>query len=203
MEGRHHIPKKGAYVVAANHASYLDIAMLTWVFHRFIAFVGKSSLGKVPLFGYYFRKAHISVNRKDGNDRAKALEHSKAKVKQGRPVVFFPEGRITSENQPAVGPFREGAFKCAVDTGAPILPVTICHNWYILPDDGQFAAWWKIPRIVIHPPIETIGLTEADVKPLLQQTHDIISEGLRKHNERYYRIREAEEQQQVKAWNIY
>jgi 1-acyl-sn-glycerol-3-phosphate acyltransferase len=102
---------KRAYVFCANHFSYLDIAMMGVVIKNYFAFMGKSSVKKVPLFGYMFTKLHIQVDRTIKNSRIKALTRSIKALKSGRSIMIFPEGGIFSTNFPEmIQPFKDGAF---------------------------------------------------------------------------------------------
>ena len=175
---RKNIPK-GPVVFVANHASYLDIAMLTWVIRRFVAFVGKASLLKVPLFGYYFRHLHISVDRRNAQDRNKALELAIVALREGRSVVFFPEGRISVDLQPLVGTFRDGAFRAAIACQVPIVPISIAYNWYIMPDWGRDGSRWHWAHFQFHAPLQTTGLQEGkDIEHLRESAYQVIEAGL-------------------------
>lgn len=190
-DARRHIPK-GPVVFVANHTSYLDIAMLTWVLRRFVAFVGKAALLKVPLFGMYFRELHISVDRKNAQDRNKALELSVQKLKEGRSLVFFPEGRISVPEQPLMAPFRDGAFRAAIAQQVPIVPITIAYNWYIMPDWGKDGARWHWALIKFHEPISTVGLSEGkDVEVLRERAYEVINQEMHKRNAEVIRRKKA------------
>ena len=175
---------KGPVVYVSNHASYMDIPLLTWVLPGFICFIGKASLAKLPLFGFYFRNLHVAVDRKNSVNRALSLKLSVDKVNQGRPLVVFPEGRI-HDKQPQLHPFHDGAFRIAIQTGVPVVPITIAYNWLILPDDGSFSARWKVQQVVIHPPLPTTGLTEEDVPALKLLAFDAINKDLTRLNAAY------------------
>lgn len=164
------LAKQGPVVYVANHGSYLDIAVLTWVLPQFLCFIGKSSLSKVPLFGYIFDHLHISVNRKDGKDRHASMLRAMEQVDNGRPVVFFAEGTIHQEWQPQLSPFKDGAFKVAIEKQIPIIPITLPYNWIVLPGDNVFSARWHRLELVIHDPIDTKGLTlEKDLERIKEQ----------------------------------
>lgn len=168
-------PKAGeVYVYVSNHNSYLDIPVLTWVLPGFICFIGKASLGKVPVFGYMFRNLHITVNRKDRHDRAKSIKDGLDKLSEGRPLVVFPEGATNSEPMPSLMSFKDGAFRMAVEKQVPIVPVSIPYNGYILPDDGSFLARFHPTLVVVHEPITTKGLGLDDVENLKLQAWNTI-----------------------------
>lgn len=173
---------KGPVVYAVNHSSYLDIPVLTWALPKFICFIGKEVLGKIPLFGYMFRKLHITVNRRSSTDRFKAFQLSLQKIDEGRSLVVFPEGGIPNHKQPALGHFKDGAFRMAIEKKVPIVPVTIAHNWYIYAEDGNFLGRWYRSRVIIHKAIETKGLADSDVEALSQKVFGIIANQLEVEN---------------------
>lgn len=149
-------------VYVANHFSYTDIASIPLIASD-ACFVGKQSITKAPLFGYYFRKLHITVNRSSIRDRAKVLENSGEALEDGKSLVIFPEGGIRSDNPPQQAPYKDGAFRIAINRGVPIVPITLAKNWKMFPDDGKFLLRGKSITIVIHKVIDTKDLNENDV----------------------------------------
>ncbi|MDF2455240.1 MAG: plsC [Cytophagaceae bacterium] len=168
----------GSYVYCVNHSSYLDIPSLCYSLPGYFVLIGKASLAKVPLFGYMFTNLYIAVDRKSPKSRSEALKKSLETIDKGLSLAVFPEGTIP-RNTPIMGPFKDGAFRTAIEKQVPVVPVAIINNWKILPDDGQF-----IPRLypmitVICEPILTIGMTMDDVKLLQQKTYDAINNELK------------------------
>lgn len=171
-------PKKN-YIFCANHFSYLDIAVTMGVVSNYFAFVGKSSVKKVPLFGYMFAKLHIQVDRSDKTSRAKALSRSMKAVKNGRSIMIFPEGGIISTNIPKMHlPLKDGAFTMAIENQVPIVPIALLDNYKVMPD--VLMSWHPI-RVVVHKPIETIGKTKADVEDLKRQFVEVVQGSLDKN----------------------
>ncbi len=158
MEGREKIGSNRPYVFVANHFSYLDIAMMGFV-PGDVVFVGKSSIRKVPIFGYYFKNLHIAVNRSSLKSRGDALLQSKNVIQQGSSLVIFPEGGIVTTNPPELGRFKDGAFNLAIEKQIPIIPVTLSYNHLILPDDGRLLLNFKSGKMIFHKPISTLGMT--------------------------------------------
>lgn len=170
---------KRAYVFCANHFSYLDIAMMGVVVKNYFAFMGKSSVKKVPLFGYMFTKLHIQVDRTAKNSRIKALTRSIKALKSGRSIMIFPEGGIFSTNFPEmIQPFKDGAFSMAIENQVPIVPISLLDNYKVMPE--TLFRWHKI-RVIVHKPIETIGKTKADIEDLKKQVYDVIQPTLNKY----------------------
>lgn len=174
------------YVYVANHTSYLDIPLLTYILPGFVCFMGKDSLAKIPLFGYMFRNNHITVNRRSRQDSRRAYEASLAALDEGRSLVIFPEGGILTKHlDPKLHPFKDGAFRMALEKQVKIVPITIGDNWLILPDDKSLMARWRPLRVTVHPPIETAGLGLEAATCLLQQAWHTIDAQFRAYNPEY------------------
>lgn len=104
------------------------------------------------------------------------------KLDSGQSIVFYPEGTIPDINQPQMIPFKDGAFKLAIDKQIPIIPITIPYNWIILPIQKWTITWHKM-KVIFHKPIPTKGMNTTDIKALREQTFDIINNELKKQNE--------------------
>lgn len=177
-------PEKGeTYIYTPNHSSFLDIPTLVYSLPGYFVFVGKSSLAKLPLFGYMFRKLYIAVDRSSAKSRYQTLHESIKHINKGRSVTIFPEGTIPRENNPELIPFKDGAFRIAIEKQIPVVPITIPYNWIILPDKGTktLVTWHKM-KIIVHKPIETKGMTLDNLDALKEKTFGIIHEELKKHN---------------------
>ena len=176
------IPKPCIYV--ANHFSFTDIAAFPRIAND-ACFVGKQSIEKAPLFGYFFTSLHITVNRESLRDRAKVIEKNIEALGQGKSLFIFPEGGIRSTNPPHQVNYKDGAFRTAISTGVPIVPVTFPFNWQLFPDDGKFLFRSNYLNIVVHKAIETSNLTESDIPMLRDMTHDLIQKELLSRNKEY------------------
>ncbi len=174
--------KGQAMVFCPNHASYMDIPMVGYASSPFV-FMGKSSLAKVPLFGYMYRKIHITVDRSSLKSRHSTYERTKAVVDRGMSLVIFPEGGIYTKNPPTMVPFKNGAFKLAIEKQIPLIPVTIPYNWIILPDNGRYVLQPHRAKVIFHEPIETKGLGMDSLPALKQEVFDIITKELSLHRQ--------------------
>lgn len=169
-----------AYVFCANHFSYLDIAAMGVVLKNYYAFVGKSVIKKVPLFGYMFAKLHIQVDREDKSSRAKSMTRSIKALQSGRSIVIFPEGGIKSKKPPMLHqPFKDGAFVMAVQQQVPLVPITFLNNYKIMYDSKPQLNRQAL-RVIVHEPIPTTGLTQDDVPALKEQVYQVIQTALNK-----------------------
>ncbi|NJN25875.1 MAG: 1-acyl-sn-glycerol-3-phosphate acyltransferase [Cyclobacteriaceae bacterium] len=172
---------KEQYIFCSNHFSYLDIPAIGINKVRPI-FVGKHSLGKIPLFGYMYRNIHITLNRENLKSRYDALGKCARELDNGHNLVIFPEGGIVSQHVPRMARFKDGAFRLAIEKQVAIVPVTIPYNWILLPDDGSLLLKRHKNLVIFHDPIETKGLTMADLEGLKARVFEVIDKELRQRN---------------------
>lgn len=175
------VKKKDQYIFCANHFSYLDIPTMGLNPVNAI-FVGKNDMEKIPLFGFMYRKLHITVDRESLKSRYTTLVRSAEAIEEGKSLVIFPEGGILSKKVPQMHHFKDGAFRIAIEKQIPIVPVTIPYNWIILPDDSIIPKLRSL-KVVFHEPIHTAGMTLDDLKHLRQRTYNIIDAELKRHFE--------------------
>ena len=176
-----HVESNGSYIFCPNHTSFLDICIMARTPTDFM-FVGKNAMEKIPVFGYMYRKLHITVDRGSLKSKHSTYVRAKEAIDNGRSLVIFPEGGVHGERPPQMTPFKNGAFKIAIEKQIPIVPVTIPYNWIILPDDGRFLLTWRKAMLIYHDPIETKGLTLSDVDSLKEKVFEIINQKLKKNN---------------------
>lgn len=179
IEYRSRLDRNKRYIFCPNHFSYLDIPTVGLVNVPSI-FVGKTGIERIPLFGHMYGKLHITVDRSRLKSRYESLKRSLEAVDEGKNLVIFPEGGIVTQKDPAMAKFKDGAFRVAIEKQIAIVPVTIPYNWIILPPD-QFLLRWHRLKVVFHEPLETTGMTLADVEPLKQRLFKIIDQELKHH----------------------
>lgn len=170
------------YIFTPNHSSYIDIPLLISAIPGFLNFVGKSSLGKVPLWGPIFSKLYITVDRRNALSSARSYIKSKNTLAEGRSLVIFPEGTISEKAGSEMLPFKDGPFKLAIETQTPLVPVSMPYNHLFLPDvEGKFIVRWHPLKLIIHKPIETAGLTQEDIPFLKNKVYQTINAEFIKH----------------------
>jgi 1-acyl-sn-glycerol-3-phosphate acyltransferase len=173
--------KNTPYVYCPNHSSYLDIPIAAFTVPGFYAFIGKKELSNVPLFGYKFRKLHIPIDRGSRVSGYQILQKASEAIDKGRGIIIFPEGKVDHTIQPGLLPFKDGAFRIAIEKQIPVVPVTIPYNWIILPDDGKYRIQKHDVLIIFHEPIPTTGMTIEDLPMLKQKTFDVIAATLEQY----------------------
>lgn len=151
--------------------------MLTVVDHTFV-FLGKKELARIPLFGYFYRRTCILVDRGSQKSRLEAVAEAQRRLKQGNSICIFPEGGVPEDRTLEMAPFKDGAFRLAIDHQIPIVPVTFHDNKKRFSYKFFSGSPGKM-RAKIHPAIPTQNKTQADKKQLKQETFEVILEELR------------------------
>jgi 1-acyl-sn-glycerol-3-phosphate acyltransferase len=157
MVGGEHLAGREPVIVVANHASYLDVLLLTAVLPPRFAYVAKEELLRKPFVAIPLRRlAGIFVER---FDRARVVEDTRAleaRVRGGEALVFFPEG--TFRRAPGLLPFRLGAFVVAAHAGLAVVPVTLRGTRTLLPDTTLWPYYSKL-AVQIGAPLSAQGET--------------------------------------------
>lgn len=171
---------KGPCVYCSNHTSYLDIMYTYILIPDFFVSMPKQELEKVPLFNILIRKLNIPVDRKSRIDSYRAFSIANEYLRDGVSVFLFPEGTI-SKNAPHMRPFKNGAFKLAIENKVPVVPITFKNNWKLLQTGNPLIANGRpgIARAVIHEPIETTGMSLEDADELNLRVQKIIENELK------------------------
>jgi len=159
------------YVVVSNHQSLADIPLvsrLPWE----MKWVAKKELLEVPVLGWEMRLAgDIPVDRRDAESRGRVIQRARSVLAKRCSVMFFAEGTRSRDGR--VKAFQDGAFRLAIETGAPVLPLAIDGTMDALPKHG-----WTFGRaqcrVHVFPPVETAGLTLADVPELRNRVRQTI-----------------------------
>jgi 1-acyl-sn-glycerol-3-phosphate acyltransferase len=133
VEGESRLPASGPCLFVCNHASHADVPALVALLPRPFVFVAKREVRAWPLVGLLVRRAgHLTVDRADAVDGIATAEQVARAIESGESVLVFPEATFTAAA--GLRPFRLGAFKAAVDTGAPIVPLALRGTRRVLPE---------------------------------------------------------------------
>ena len=162
-------------VYVSNHVSNLDPPALFMVLPR-VAFVLKQELGRIPLLGYVMGLGgFIYVNRKDRDSRRMAQQEAVARLREGIPLIIFPEGTRSRDGQ--LLPFRPGPFTIAIEAQAPIVPVTVHGSRRLMPKGKSTVVPGEI-SLVFHPPVLTEGLGPEVRGELMKRIRQTMEEAL-------------------------
>jgi 1-acyl-sn-glycerol-3-phosphate acyltransferase len=131
--GLEHLGTLGSGVLVANHASYIDPIVLMAAIPAPFHFVAKRALTRYPLVGTVIRKAqHLTIEKAGLSDRLAGADDVERELRAGKRLLIFAEG--TFARRPGLLPFRLGAFRAAVDTGRPAVPIALAGTRRVLPD---------------------------------------------------------------------
>ena len=161
-----------SYMFCPNHASLLDPFVLIAISKNPIVFIGKQELVKIPIFGFFYKRVVIMVDRNSPRSRKRVYELAKKKLQNGTSMAIFPEGLVPTENV-ILAPFKNGAFSLAIEYQIPIVP-------QIYYDGKRFFSWdfFKggpgVLRIHQHKFIPTQGLQKQHVNSLKEETFHLI-----------------------------
>ena len=166
VEGLENIPKDTACVFVGNHRSYYDIPILLTALDAPHGILAKEELEKIPLLNRWMKLLGcVFVKRDDIRASVKALNDATAIVESGRSFVIFPEGTRYKGEEGGAGEFKAGAFRIAIKTGVPVVPVAISGARGLFEGHGLRATPGDI-RVRILPAIQTAGMSKAEQKQL-------------------------------------
>jgi 1-acyl-sn-glycerol-3-phosphate acyltransferase len=170
-------------IFVSNHSSYLDIVLSYVTIPQYFVFVGKQELDKAPLFRIFFKRMNILVNRKSNVDSHRAYLESGNRIDKGQSVFIFPEATISSSG--VMIPFKNGAFKLAIDKQVPIVPIVFFDNWKHLQNGGFLKSHGRpgTVRAFMLNAVETKGMTNADLLPLREKLRVIMHEKLEQNSQ--------------------
>ena len=174
------LDSKKQYLFCANHRSTIDIPSMFFLSKKPIAFIGKESLSKIPVFGYYYKRFNVLVNRASIKDSYKAFKEAGDKMKEGQNMVIFPEGGIPKNNL-RLSRFKNGSFRLAIDQNISIIPITFADNGEIFPQNF-FKGRPMRSRVTIHPPIENCG--DRTIEELKNEVFQVIENELIRYESR-------------------
>ena len=174
------LEKGKSYMFVANHTSMVDIMLMLVVGkHNPFVFVGKKELAKIPLFGFFYKRTCILVDRNSVKSRQAVFLRAQRRLQSGLSICIFPEGGVPEEFI-VLDEFKDGAFRLAINHQIPVVPLTFLDNKkrfsYTLFSGGP-----GIMRVIQHRFLETVGLTTADTKNINSTTRNVIINALDKH----------------------
>lgn len=166
ISGLENIPKDTACVFVGNHRSYFDIPLLLAGLDAPHGVLAKEELEKIPLLNRWMKLLGcVFVQRDDVRASVRALNDATAIVESGKSFIIFPEGTRYKGEEGGAGEFKNGAFRIAVKTGAPVVPVAISGARNLFENHGNLCNPGSV-SIRVLPPIQTAGMSKAEQKQL-------------------------------------
>lgn len=177
VEGAENFPKEKAFCVVSNHQGDFDIPIIMSLVPDCIAFVAKKELKKLPIIGWWMTSIGVVFLDRSSNRKAVATFNIAAdKIKNGHPMVIFPEGTRSKSN--TIAPFKKGSLKLALKAKSLIVPITLDGTYKILEaNPGAIVTGTKV-RVVVHPPVDISSYSQEELDNLAPQLETQIRSGM-------------------------
>ncbi|MCM4155054.1 lysophospholipid acyltransferase family protein [Gramella sp. AN32] len=165
--------KHKSYMLVANHTSIIDIMLMLSIIKQPFVFLGKRELGRIPVFGFFYRRTCILVDRKNTRSRQAAFLEAQRRLKQQNSVCIFPEGGVPNDHNILLDEFKDGAFMLAIEHQIPIIPITFHDSKKRFSYNFLSGAPGKL-RVKIHNFIPTKDLVPQDRRTLKERVREVI-----------------------------
>jgi len=163
IKGRQNFAAGETYVVVFNHNALMDVPLSAPYVPGANKTIAKASFAKTPLFGWFYKKGAILVDRKDEKSRVKSYEAMKNVLLTGMHMCIYPEGTRNRTNEP-LKTFYDGAFKLAVETKKSVIPCVIFGTKRAMPIDKTFYLLPTKLRMHFLPPVSSYNLSTKALK---------------------------------------
>ena len=168
--------KGKSYMLVANHTSMLDIMLMLIVSRNPFVFVGKKELVSIPIFGFFYKRVCILVDRESVKSRTGVYRRAQKRLSQGLSICIFPEGGVPEEHI-VLDKFKDGAFKMAIAHKIPVVPMTFLDNKKRFSFTFFSGGPGRI-RAIVHPFFETGILAASDTSTLREEVRQVILDDL-------------------------
>lgn len=173
------LDSKEQYIVVVNHISYIDVPIIFRAIPFFVRPLAKFELGKIPLFGFLYKQLAVTIDRANGKSKLEGIRQLKTTLEEGSSILIFPEGTF-NETEEALKSFYDGAFRIALETQTPVLPVVFLdalERWH-------YNSFWSLRpgrnRVVFLPKVE-VASYGTDIKRLSEDVHRMMTDTIHKY----------------------
>jgi len=179
IAGADEIKKDRSYIFMSNHLSFLDGPLLFMIIPQPIRVILKKEVFRIPVIGLGMRQVDfVPVDRKGIKGGKKSIDHAVQLMKEkGYSFLIFPEGTRSLDGQ--LQPFRRGGFFLAINSGVPIMPISIQGTYELMPKGSFFVKRGSI-RVIFHPLVSVEGYSTKSLPGLISKVQNIVREGLTK-----------------------
>ncbi|MEO6730970.1 MAG: lysophospholipid acyltransferase family protein [Ferruginibacter sp.] len=163
VKGKENFKEGEAYVIVYNHNAFLDVPLSAPFVPGGNKTIAKASFAKVPIFGWFYKRGSVLVDRNDNQSRRKSYEDMRRVLKDNLHMCIYPEGTRNRTQQP-LKPFYDGAFKLAVDAKKKVMPCVIFGTKEAIPiDKGVYLIPTRL-RLHFLPPVSSDGMKGGELK---------------------------------------
>lgn len=173
LEEEQFLEKGKSFMFCPNHTSMIDVLVMLAITKNPFVFVGKIELTKIPIFGFFYKRTCIIVDRSNSKSRKSVFDEARIRLDGGLDICIFPEGLVPSDESVVLSEFKKGAFRLAVEYQIPIVPITMydCKKRFSY---TFFSGGPGRLRVKVHSFIKTEGMVLKDSNLLKKQTFNII-----------------------------
>lgn len=172
--GRDRLHPQRTYIFMANHQSNIDPPVFVPLIGRRVFVLVKKELFRVPIFGYAMRRAQfIAVDRSNREAAVESVRQAIDELNSGLSLMVYPEGTRSRDGR--LLPFKKGPFHLAMDSGIPVVPVTIVGAHEVWPK-GKLRLTPGLIRVIFHPPVDPHA--HASREDLMEAVRATIDSGL-------------------------
>jgi 1-acyl-sn-glycerol-3-phosphate acyltransferase len=175
------LDKQRSYIFVSNHISYLDAAIIPKAIRQPVRPLGKVEMSRIPVFGFIYRNAIVTVDRSSAANRAKSVRILTSLIHKGISVLVFPEGTFNMTTEP-MKEFYDGAFRVAIETQTPVKPVLFLDAYYRMPYESLFHMNPGRSRVLYLEEIPVDGYTTADIGLLKEKVFTLMSRKMKEYN---------------------
>lgn len=180
VTGKENFEKRKTYIVTCNHNSLLDVPLSSPFIPGPNKTIAKMSFSKIPLFGFYYMKGSVLVDRTCDKSRKESFDKMKAVLQKGMHMCIYPEGTRNRTIEP-LKKFYDGAFKLSTETGVAIIPAVIFNTSKALPVHKTF--YFLPHRLQIHF-LNAINPAQMTSDELKEKVYNTMKEYILQYKER-------------------
>jgi 1-acyl-sn-glycerol-3-phosphate acyltransferase len=172
VAGLDRLDRNTTYVFVSNHQSIYDTPILFWSLPYQLRIIAKESLGNFPFLGWHLRRTgHMLVDRRRP-DRTKIFGWASRLTSNGLSLMVYPEGTRSRDGR--VGRFKGGSFYLALQAGLPVVPISVVGSRHVMLK-GRLTTYPGNVKLVVHDPIDTGGMADADAREFAERVRRIIA----------------------------
>lgn len=172
VKGKTNFKAGKSYVVVFNHNTLLDVPLSAPYVPGANKTIAKASFTKVPLFGLFYKKGSVLVNRNSEQSRIKSYEEMKKVLAMGMHMCIYPEGTRNRTEAPLKN-FYDGAFKLAAETKHDVLPCLLFGTKKAMPVNNFF---YLLPTKLDMHFLPAIPATDITAKELKEKVHRVMTD---------------------------
>ena len=165
IKNREVVDTSKSYIYVCNHGSYLDAISVVLAAPQAFKPLGKIEMVKAPIFGILYKKLVVMLDRKSPESRAASVQALKVEIAAGQSIFIFPEGTMNTTDE-LLGNFYDGAFRIAIETQTPLVPMVLINAKALLPRKAPLQVKPGTITCLFLPPVQVTGFGLEDVERL-------------------------------------